>query len=195
MICWNVARLEAMRVSVEPVPTNLIKLGEEVINEYGFIARANNCQVVFKKPESPLPKIKVDPALVKEVLSNLISNSIKYSRTKEGSNIVYLSIEKKEPDVVISVQDSGVGIPKNFYGQIFRKFSRAGNVMKIDTGGTGFGLYISKLLVEISGGRIWFTSIENKGTTFYFSLPLSGSKPRKGDRGLVSEEEGESVKI
>jgi PAS domain S-box-containing protein len=191
----DVARLEAMRVSVEPVLTNLIKLGEEVINEYGFIARANNCQVVLCKPQQPLPRIKVDPALVKEVISNLVSNAIKYSHVGQGGNTVYIAIEKKEPDVIVSIKDSGVGIPKSFYGQIFQKFSRAGNVTKIDTGGTGFGLYISKILVEISGGKIWFKSEENKGTIFYFTLPLAGSKRRKGDRGLVSEEEGGSVKV
>jgi PAS domain S-box-containing protein len=191
----DVARLEAMRVSVDPVLTNLIKLSQEVINEYGFIARANNCQVVLQKSQQPLPRIKVDPALVKEVLSNLISNAIKYSHIGQGGNTVYVAMEKKESDVIVSIKDSGVGIPKNFYGQIFQKFSRAGNVTKIDTGGTGFGLYISKILVEISGGKIWFESTENKGTTFYFTLPLAGSKRRKGDRGLVSEEEGESVKV
>jgi two-component system, OmpR family, sensor histidine kinase VicK len=191
----DVARLEAMRVSVEPVSTDLIRLSQDVIKDYEFIGRANNCQVVLEKPIGPLPRIKVDPSLVKEVLSNLVSNAIKYSHSGRGGNTVYVKIEKKEPDVIISVLDSGVGIPKNFYSQIFRKFSRAGNVTKIDTGGTGFGLYISKILVEISGGKIWFESKENKGTTFHFTLPLAGSKRRKGDRGLVSEEEGESVKI
>lgn len=188
----DVSRLEAERVSVEPIKTDVKKLAEDVINDYIFIARANNCRVELESEK--LPSINVDPALVKEVLSNLISNAIKYSASRKGENIVNINIIRKEPNIQISVKDSGIGIPKNFYKQIFKKFSRGDNATKVDTGGTGFGLYISKILVEISGGKIWFDSKENKGTTFYFTLPLAGSQPKKGDRGLVSEEEGFYIK-
>ena len=190
----DVSRLEAARIKIEPKMTDITKLAKEVVNSYVPIARANNCQVIISEPKEMLPKIKIDPALIREVLSNLVSNGVKYSQNKTGQNKVFILLAKRKTDIMLSVQDSGIGIPKKFQSRIFQKFFRADNVAKIDTGGTGFGLYISKLLVEASGGKIWFKSEEDKGTTFYFTLPLSGSEAREGERGLVSEEEGLNVK-
>lgn len=190
----DVSRLEAARIKIEPKMTDITKLAKDVVNSYVPIARANNCQVIINEPKELLPKIKIDPALIREVLSNLVSNGVKYSQNKTGQNKVFIFLAKRKTDIMLSVQDSGIGIPKKFQSRIFQKFFRADNVAKIDTGGTGFGLYISKLLVEASGGKIWFKSEEDKGTTFYFTLPLSGSEAREGERGLVSEEEGLNVK-
>lgn len=190
----DISRLEAARIKIEPVPTDLMKLTKEVVGQYLPVSRANNCQVIVKESESALPKIKIDPALIREVLSNLISNAVKYSHSKSGQNVVFINLIKRGKYIVISVQDFGIGIPKKFQSRIFQKFFRADNVAKIDTGGTGFGLYITKMLVEASGGHVWFNSEEDHGTTFYFTLPLAGSEPKSGDRGLVSEEEGRDLK-
>ncbi|MCX6796033.1 MAG: PAS domain-containing sensor histidine kinase [Candidatus Falkowbacteria bacterium] len=190
----DVSRLEAARIRIEPVPTDLEQLIRKVISDYLRLARANNCQVILKEPDVALPKINIDPSLIREVLSNLISNSIKYSDNKKGESKVFIFLILQEEEVIISVQDFGIGIPKKFQRRVFQKFFRADNVVKIDTTGTGFGLYISKLLVEASGGRIWFVSEEGKGTTFFFTLPLAGSEARSGDKGLISEEEGGSIK-
>lgn len=70
-----------------------------------------------------------------------------------------------------SFKDQGVGIPKKQQVQVFNKFFRAENVMTMHTDVTGLGLYIAKAIVEAHHGKIWFESVENKGTTFYFSLP------------------------
>lgn len=191
----DVSRLEAARIKIEPVKTDLIKLANDVISEYLPVARANNCLVIAKTPSENIPKIKIDPSLIREVLGNLISNSIKYSYNKIGENKVFIFFAQRKSDIVISVHDSGIGIPKNVQKRVFQKFFRADNVAKFDTGGTGFGLYISRLLVEASGGRIWFNSEEGKGATFYFTLPLSGSQPRKGDKGLINNEEKNSFNI
>jgi PAS domain S-box-containing protein len=189
----DVSRLEAARVKIEPVLTDIVQLAREVAREYSQVARANNSQVILKDPDVALPKIKIDPALIREVLSNLISNAIKYSDNKKGESKVFIFLAQADPNIIISVQDFGVGIPKKAQRRIFQKFFRADNVAKIDTSGTGFGLYISKLLVEASGGKMWFVSDEGKGTTFYFTLPLAGSEARSGDKGLVSEEVGSSI--
>jgi len=191
----DVSRLEAARIRIEPKFTDLTKLAKDVVGYYLPVARANNCQVIVNDPREVLPKIKIDPSLIREVLSNLVSNAVKYSQNKTGENRVLISLAKRRNDIVVSVKDFGIGIPKKFQRRIFQKFFRADNVAKIDTGGTGFGLYISKLLVEASGGKIWFESEEGVGTTFYFTLPSSGSEARSGERGLVSEEEGMSAKI
>lgn len=73
--------------------------------------------------------------------------------------------------MVVSVEDSGFGIPKAAHAQIFTKFYRAGNVVRRETSGTGLGLYLVKGLTDELGGKIWFESEEDQGTTFYLSLP------------------------
>lgn len=185
----DVSRLEASRIKIEPVLTDMLKLTESVIAEYVSLAKANNCEVIIEEIRGKLPKIKIDQSLIREVLGNLISNAIKYSYGKKGKKKVFVRIEKNYKYMQFSVKDFGIGVPKKFKNRLFQKFFRADNVVTIDTEGTGFGLYISKLLVEASGGKIWFKSEENIGSTFFFTLPLSGSKARSGEKGLVSQEE------
>ncbi|EKE18969.1 MAG: multi-sensor signal transduction histidine kinase [uncultured bacterium] len=80
--------------------------------------------------------------------------------------------------VQVCVRDNGVGIPKAEYGNIAKKFFRSNNLIKNQTDGTGLGLYITKNIVEQSGGKFWFTSIENVGSEFYFSLPINSDKKK-----------------
>ncbi|GEM_PF-5181421 len=87
-----------------------------------------------------------------------------------GSYGKFFSQEEKE-NILISVKDSGVGIPKDVQPQIFKKFFRAKNAAKLESEGTGLGLYVNKMLAEAIGGKIWFESEEGKGTTFYVTLP------------------------
>ena len=86
---------------------------------------------------------------------------------------------------MITVADDGYGIPKNQQSKIFTKMFRADNVQELDTDGTGLGLYIIKSVVEHSGGKIWFESEENKGTTFYVTIPLKGMSKKEGTKGLI----------
>ena len=138
---------------------------------------------VIKKYPRTLAKINLDPKLIRIVIQNLLSNSIKY--TPAGGTIT-LTIEQKTKDVIMSVKDSGLGIPVGQQGNIFTKLFRADNVRQAETDGTGLGLYVAKAVVAGAGGKIWFTSVENKGSTFYFTLPLKGTKTKVGDKGLIS---------
>jgi signal transduction histidine kinase len=86
-----------------------------------------------------------------------------------------------EPSAVISVTDTGVGIPTKDQSKIFTKLYRADNVKLLQAGGTGLGLYATKAIVEMMGGKIWFKSEENKGTTFYVSVPVAGTTKKEGE--------------
>ncbi len=107
-----------------------------------------------------------------QVFSNLLDNAINYS---PSSSKIYLEAIKQNNFVVVSVRDTGFGIPKNQQDKIFERFFRADNVAK-NIAGSGLGLYMTKNIVEGHKGKIWFESKENKGTTFFVKLPITQKK-------------------
>ena len=127
--------------------------------------------IKFTKKYSPqLPGVKVDEKLISIIFQNLLSNSIKY--TPEGG-YVSLDVKRKDGNVRIEVKDNGCGIPIDQQERVFTKLFRADNILKKDTQGTGLGLYLVKLIVDRYSGKVWFKSRENKGTTFYVTLPIA----------------------
>jgi two-component system phosphate regulon sensor histidine kinase PhoR len=115
---------------------------------------------------SALPEVIVDEARVEQVLVNLIHNAIKF--TPSGGRIS-ISAKAKDNDILVSVADTGVGIPADDLPRIFERFYKADKSRS--GGGTGLGLAIAKHIVEAHGGRIWAESVEGKGSTFNFTLP------------------------
>ena len=114
--------------------------------------------------------VDVDPLRLHQVLSNLLSNAAKFS---EPHTSVEVSVETRGDTVRVEVTDHGRGIPDDFQGHIFEKFSQADATDSRQRGGTGLGLAISKELVERMGGSIRFTSVEGQGSTFSFDLPIA----------------------
>lgn len=114
------------------------------------------------------------------VLENLLSNAIKY--TQKNSPIA-VEIKKQDEEAIIKVSDTGCGIPAGQQSRIFTKLFRADNKLKDKTKGTGLGLYIVKAGAAQYGGRVWFESKEDKGTTFYVTVPLKRMKARLGTDG------------
>lgn len=120
-----------------------------------------------------LPELTLDAAFLTGILQNLLSNSVKY--TKTGGK-VSIAILHQRQNLLLHVADTGMGIPEKQQSQIFSKLFRADNAQKVDANGTGLGLYIVRAMVRNMGGKIWFESIEHKGTDFYVRLPIQ----RKG---------------
>ncbi|MFW0837987.1 MAG: ATP-binding protein [Candidatus Komeilibacteria bacterium] len=176
----NVSRLESAKIEVKPESVNLAKLLAAVQKDLAVQVKQKKLQWDDKAVDN-VPDIKVDPSLISQVLQNLLSNAVKYSRV--GTTITLL-LRADDKNLYFQVSDQGVGIPPTQQDRIFEKFFRADNVTRLETEGTGLGLYISKLLVELSGGNIGFKSQEGKGTSFYFNLPRQGSVARSGVRTL-----------
>lgn len=130
------------------------------------------------KVDKHLPVIHMDRTWVQVILQNLVSNALRYSQPGQS---VIVSITNQNNEILIKVKDSGCGIPVSQQSKIFTKLFRADNARQLVGEGSGLGLYITKALVEQVGGKIWFESAENKGTTFYVKLLTNDHKTnRKG---------------
>jgi PAS domain S-box-containing protein len=174
----DVSSLELGTFVIEPEPTDICKLAQNVIDEQKSQIEAKKMVFSFTCGKD-VSIMQADPKLLRMVIQNILSNSVKY--TPEGGKIdMSISLEgsgndvQSKKNIFLKISDSGYGIPKNQHDKIFTKLFRADNVRDKDTDGTGLGLYIVKSIVENSGGKIWFKSSdtgEDKGTTFYVSLP------------------------
>jgi len=167
----DVSRIDQKRIKLNKQPTRLERLIQRAMEGFELQTRDKKIYIKFQKPEKMLPEANIDPERVGEVFNNLISNAIKY--TYKGG--ITISLEEKDNMAQITVSDTGMGIPKNAISHLFQKFYQAetaSSVLSNERGGTGLGLYISKNIVEMHGGKIWVESTEGKGTAFYFTLPL-----------------------
>lgn len=147
------------------------KIVDEVYKSFKVRAKEKGLSLVLKKSEIPLPKIKMDSKRIREVLSNLVDNAIKY--TKKGK----VTIEEKNINnekIRIVVSDTGVGILKKDMPNLFKKFSRGTNSERLGTEGTGLGIYVGRKMVKIHHGKIWAESDGiNKGSKFIVELPVT----------------------
>ncbi len=102
-------------------------------------------------------------------LKNLIGNANKYT---PASSKVTISLKHDKKEVAISIKDTGIGIPQASQQKIFTKFFRGQNAIRMETEGSGLGLFITKNIIEAHSGRIWFESEEGRGSTFYVAIPI-----------------------
>ncbi|MEI6378107.1 MAG: ATP-binding protein [Candidatus Falkowbacteria bacterium] len=177
----NVSRIDMGTLSVMPEPVDLAELTSSVITEQQFALDAKK-QTLERVFDPSLPKINLDVNLMRIVMQNLVSNAIKYTR-EEGHIEVELK-KKDDKNAYIRVSDNGYGIPKQQQPEIFKKLFRANNIKSRKVEGTGLGLYVAKAVIDAFGGKIWFDSAEDKGTTFHILLPLAGIKKKEGTKGL-----------
>lgn len=172
----NVSRIESGRLIINRKPMNMTQLVAEVVNEITPTAKEQKKQVIFLQPSVDIPFVDADPDKIKQVLLNLVGNSVKFS--PEGTKIEILT-QLKDDAIITSIKDLGKGISKEDMPKLFKKFGIIGNTTMLPHGAqsTGLGLYISKSIIELHSGRIWVESDGvDKGATFSFSLPLSHSQ-------------------
>lgn len=179
----SVSRIESGRLSIEMQPVDLMRLAEDVINEVLPSAQMQQVAVTITPSPAPLDMALADPDRTKEVLINLIGNSLKF--TPAGGKIT-LSFEQQADTVLLHVTDTGRGIKPEDMPRLFKKFGIVeGNyTTRALAQGSGLGLYISQSIVELQGGKMTvFSQGENKGATFTFSL----RKAQGNTTGAVQE--------
>ena len=164
----NVSKIESGKILVEPRLTDLTRLISSVMTDFRLEAGELGKKltaVIDKK----IPKIYIDEDQIRQVYANLISNAVRY--TKKGG-VISVKVYLSKNFIMTEIKDNGIGIPKREQKRVFDKFFRASNALKIETDGTGLGLFLSKTIVESSGGKMGFRSSEGKGSTFWFTLPV-----------------------
>jgi len=167
----DVTRIEEGRYLYKPTLESIENLIQIVVSAYKEEMERKNLELDFKKPEKKLPRTIVDVEKIRLVIENLLDNAVRY--TPPGGRVkISLRYIEKEKEIEFSIKDTGVGVPRDQQKRVFTKFFRGVNVMRMETEGTGLGLFIAKNIIEAHGGKIWFESEEGKGTTFYFTLPL-----------------------
>ncbi|HVI60685.1 MAG TPA: ATP-binding protein [Candidatus Saccharimonadales bacterium] len=170
----NITRLESGSIAVTYKTIKATYLVREILKELALTAETKDIELSFKLAGDGAETLRTDRLILKEILTNIIANAIKY--TPEGGR-VKVTIRLRADDVLFRVKDTGWGIPKYSQDQVFSKFYRAENITKRETSGTGLGLYLVKGLTEAIGGRIWFTSQEGQGSDFYVCLPRRRQRP------------------
>ncbi len=170
----NVSRIESGRIHIIYEQKQITDIIDQSIMEVMSKAREAKHTLTFEKPAKMPPLTYFDVTRVTEILINMLGNSIKY--TPPGGTII-VRVVNDDKKIVVSVADNGKGIPKERTQAVFEKFTQV-DVMKDEVKGTGLGMYIAKKFIELMNGQIWFQSPGvNKGTTFFFSLPVLKEKP------------------
>lgn len=165
----TISKIESGKLDLQRTVVNICELVKNTVSDYKALAQEKDISLDYDVPEEGID-ICLDLDRTKEILINLISNSIKF--TPEGGWIK-VTCNRLDEEVQLSVQDSGIGIAKEDEPKLFDKFTQFGRKAGPGEKGTGLGLAIVKKLVEMHGGRIEVESEVDQGTTFTISLPLT----------------------
>lgn len=170
----DIQKIESKKMKFNYGWINLKSIVKQAIELNRNYDEGANISYHLKTPDKEI-EVYVDKDRLLQVLTNLMSNAVKFSE-KDGQIEIYIVDEKN--NVRVSVVDHGPGIPPEFQSQIFNKFSQADSSSTKKQRGTGLGLHISKALIEQMGGKIGFQTQINQGTTFFFELPAQTSQPK-----------------
>jgi PAS domain S-box-containing protein len=179
----DVTRIQTGNLSFQTEEFSLVTLIEEITETMQLTTDRHHLEVDLSGQSS----VRADRDRTGQVLINLISNAIKYS---PHSDRIIIRAQSGASEVMVSVQDFGIGIPAEKQDQVFERFSRISGPRMETFPGLGLGLYISAQIIRRLGGRIWVDSAEGQGSTFYFTLPLATTATVKRPADATGKEEG-----
>lgn len=169
------SKIEAGKLAIDPLPINMLDIADDVARLYAVKSRDKAIELAVRHVPGSEQFVHADPVRIRQILSNLISNAIKFTdighvaitinELKEGSN-------KETAMLKFSITDTGIGLSKEEQNRIFEKFSQADSSTTRKYGGTGLGLSICKSLTELMGGEIGVDSKKGEGTTFWLRIPF-----------------------
>lgn len=162
-------RVDSNNFDLYPVESDIVDICRKVVDELLPHANKKKINFEFVADHKSTPLVYVDADYARESIMNLIENAIHYTSEK---GTVKVKISSNKDGVIISVSDTGIGIPKEDNDKIFGRFFRAKNALSSGVHGSGLGLFIVKKVIEKHGGKIWFESEENKGSEFFVFFPL-----------------------
>ncbi|MEI7689931.1 MAG: ATP-binding protein [Candidatus Saccharibacteria bacterium] len=176
----DVSKADDGRISNNPIIVDVVSFVQDILQGLTPKATEKGLKINYipdtshgnERTITPAYLVNLDRDHIREVVDNLVENAIKY--TPKGT--VTVNVTGDDDHVTISIQDSGIGIPAEDMPHLFQKFYRVASKDTNEIGGTGLGLYLSRRLVEIMGGRIWAESVLKSGSTFYVQLPRMDSQ-------------------
>lgn len=180
----RILRIEAGVQKKNLASTDLVAVAQSILSELKLESDNRNIHVT-ENYDASIPRVMTDADLIRIIMHNFVSNAIKYSRGGGEVEVALKSVPMgdvvtgktvERDSVLVSVRDSGIGIPEYSKEKIFTKFFRADNAQKSDPNGNGLGLYMSRMMAELIGSVIWFDSKEGEGTTFYALVPVGDEK-------------------
>lgn len=175
----NLSRIESGKLEYNLTKCRLEDICREVVDTLALKAKDKNLSLAFNMPAEPLPQVMIDGPKVREVISNLVDNAIKY--TPKGGITVSIAMRERRPNQAsdclrVTVADTGMGIPPADIPRLFGKFSRIRDKEHLQVKGTGLGLYVGKVMIENNGGKIWAESDgAGKGSRFIVEMPVAQS--------------------
>lgn len=166
----NIAKIEEGGFGYSFAETDVVDFIGRVLSDVLPAAKKAGVKLYFDRPAHGLPHVTIDAKQLSLSLVNILENAIRYN-IANGEVVVKVDQVADKPFVAVSIKDTGIGIPPEDMQKLFAKFYRAENAIKLQTEGSGLGLYIAKSIVNAHGGEIWVESELGRGTTITFTLP------------------------
>lgn len=170
----DISKIELGHIASDPVDVNIKNLLLSHIQDVEPLLDAKKIEMRFEFDDT-IDKVAIDKTIFGQIVHNLLTNSIRYSKG-DGQRRIYLSFLRNDEGYLLVVKDNGMGIPLSSKPYIFNRFFRAPNALATEQQGSGLGLYMIKVMSDAVGCKVWFNSKENKGTTFYVQLPPQGMR-------------------
>lgn len=193
----DMSKMESGKFSLESIDFGLDKLTQTILRGMSLKAKEKKINLRHEQDFQVAPFLKGDPTRLTQVLTNLISNAIKF--THEGSVTLGVALQKESAEgqlVEFSITDTGIGIDQDKLDKIFENFTQEDNTITRKYGGTGLGLSISKSIVELMGGELTVTSKKGQGSRFSFSILLPvGSEVNESRQSVFAHKDLQRTRI